>query len=293
MRLIMRITGRLATKWNGARTAVCWFGGVAVAVAISAMTANGQTLLNGGFESGSPPVPDSWNVFNFAYMTGTNCPGDANNTCTNLTVHSGEFSLKTYGPFGTNFDASGAYQDLTGASAGQTWKLSGYVLNYSAEPMSGSNGWGVAQIQFRDSTNGIIQTAESGHFGTDTPLPVDQWTPFQAVGTVPNGTVTMRIQVLHVGMAGTGGSVWWDDVALSLRSGTTNIVTATPQSGVQVSWPTKLAVSYQVQATTNLSATSTPWTNFGAAIIGSSNTNQVFDAFGSNQQKFYRVSGQQ
>ena len=293
MRLTMRITARIASQSNRGWATVGRAGAVAVAVVLGAMTANAQTLLNGGFESGTPPTPDNWTVFNFAYMTGTNCPGDANNSCTNLTVHGGQYSLKTYGPYGTNFDASGAYQDLTGMTVGQTWKLSGYLLNYSADPISGSNGWGVAQIQFLDSGGGLIQVAESGHFGTDTPLPIDQWTPFQAVGTVPAGTATMRIQVVHIGMAGTGGSVWWDDVTLAQRSGTTNVVTATPQSGVQVSWPTKLAVSYQVEATTNLSASSTPWTNFGAALIGSSSTNQVFDALGSNQQKFYRVRGQQ
>jgi hypothetical protein len=292
MRLTMQPKVRITDMQNRAMALVCRVGVAVIAVALSAITANAQTLLNGGFESGSPPTPSDWTVFNFAYMTGTNCPPDGNNTCTNLTVHSGEFSLKTYGPFGVDFDASGAYQDLTGASVGQTWKLSGYVLNYSAEALSGSNGWGVAQIQFLDSTNGLIQVSESGHFGTDTPLPVDQWTPFQAVGTVPAGTVTMRIQVLHVGMAGTGGSVWWDDVTLSQRTGTTNVVGAASQYGVQVAWPTKLAVSYQPQTNTNLLVTSA-WTNFGGAIIGSSNSNQVFDTLGSNQQKYYRVRQQQ
>lgn len=261
---------------------------VVIAFALGAIATQAQTLSNGGFEFGTPPTPTNWTVFNNAYMIGTNCPGDANNTCTNLTVHSGAYSLKTYGPFNGDYDASGAYQDFTGVTVGDTWKVSGYALNSSGDPLVGSNGWGMGQIQFRDFTNGIIQVNESAHFGTDTPLPVDQWTAFQAVGTVPVGTVTMRVQVLHVGIPGAGGSVWFDDVTLSKRAGVANIIGATSQSGIQLSWPTTVAANYQVQTTTNL-LPSTFWSNFGSVIIGSSYSNQVFDAFGSSLQRFYRV----
>jgi hypothetical protein len=291
MKPIMQPTGKSDGKRTRRAVAACRAGLMAMIVAATAIAARAQTLANGGFESGSPPTPTDWTLFNFAYMTGTNCPADANNTCAPITAHGGAYSLKTFGPFGTSFDASGAFQDFTGVTPGQTWKLSGYALNWSGEPMSGSNGWGVAQIQFLDATNGLIQVAESARFGTDTPLPPDQWTAFQAVGTVPPGTVTMRIQVLHIGMAGTSGSVWWDDIALSQRAGTTNVLPATVETGVQISWPTVLAAGYQPQLATNLSA-STVWTNFGPLIIGSSNSNQFFDAFGSAQQKFYRIKPQ-
>lgn len=291
MKPIMQATGKWGGETTGRAAAWCRTGLAAMIIAASVSAARAQTLANGGFESGSPPTPTDWTLFNFAFMTGTNCPADANNTCAPITAHSGTYSLKTFGPFGATFDASGAFQDFTGVTVGQTWKLSGYALNWSGEPMAGSNGWGVAQIQFLDATNGLIQVAESARFGTDAPLPPDQWTAFQAVGTVPPGTVTMRIQVLHIGMAGTSGSVWWDDITLSQRVGTTNVVPATTQTGVQISWPTVLAAGYQPQTTTNLSA-STVWTNFGPLIIGSSNSNQFFDAFGSAQQKFYRIKPQ-
>jgi hypothetical protein len=293
MRLIMQAGGRLESMENRTAAMVGRFSMGLMAFALCAMTASAQVLLNGGFESGSPgTTPTSWTTFNGAATLGTNCPGDANNTCAN-TVHSGDFSLKTYGPYGTNYDASGAYQDLTGASIGQTWKLSGYAFNWSGDPLVGSNGWGVAQIQFLDGSSVVITNFESAHFGTDAPLPVDQWTAFQAVGTVPAGTATMRIQVLHIGLAGAGGSVWFDDLTLTQRGTTTNPVAGvTSQSGVQVAWPTTLAHSYQVKTATNLTTlnlTNAAWANFGPVIVGSSKSNQVFDATGSTPQKFYNV----
>ena len=259
-----------------------------VGITLMAITANAQTLLNTGFESGTPPTPTSWTLFNFAYMTGTNCPPDGNNSCTNLTVHSGAYSLKTFGPYNVDFDASGAYQDFTGVTIGDTWKVAGYALNWSLDPLTGTNGWGMGQILFLDGGGGTITNFDSAHLGTDSPLPVDKWVAFQAVGKVPAGTVTMRVQVLHVGIAGAGGSVWFDDITLAKRTGTTNVLAATAQPGVRVSFPTTPPMSYQVQTTTNLS-TSTIWSNFGAPIVGSSYTNQVFDPYGASPNKFYRI----
>jgi hypothetical protein len=269
-----------------------------MAIALCAMTVGAQTLQNGGFEAGSPgTTPTGWGLlFNGATTVGTNCPGDADNNCypSYPTVHTGDFSLKTYGPYGTNYDASGAYQDVSPLPAiGTTWKISGYLLNSGSDPLTGSNGYAVAQIKFLDGSSAEIQTNATTAYGLDTPLPVDQWTAFQVLATVPSGAATMRVYLLHVGLAGAGGSVWWDDISLSQRLTTTNIVAGvTNQPGVQVAWPTTLTHSYQVKTATNLTTlnlTNTAWSNFGSVIVGSSNSNQVFDAIGSTQQKFYNV----
>ena len=266
----------------------------AIALALGAGSGYGQSLLNGGFESGTPPTPSNWTLFNGAVSVGTNCPGDANNNCypTYPTVHGGNYSLKTYGPFNTYYDACGVYQDVTPLpSVGTTWKLSGYLLNSGSDPLSGSNGFGVAQIKFLDGSNTEIQTNQTTAFGLDTPLPVDQLTAFQVLTTVPPGAATMRIYLLHVGLAGAGGSVWWDDLTLTQRTGVTNVVAATSQSGVQIAWPTQLGSSYQVRTASDLS-TSTTWSNSGPAVIGSSNTNQVFRPFGADQRSFFRIQPQ-
>ena len=261
---------------------------VVMAFAVSAIATQAQTLSNGGFESGTPPTPTSWTLFNNAYMVGTNCPGDANNTCTNLTVHSGAYSLKTYGPYSANYDASGAFQDITGVTVGDTWKVSGYALNWSGDPLVGSNGWGMGQIQFLDSTNGIIQVT-SPH--TLAPIPRCRWIsgpPFRRWGRCPwaLSRCGFRFSMLgYLAQVAASGSM----TLLYLNVQGRQISSGPPASpGIQLSWPTTLAANYQVQTTTNLSP-SAFWSNFGSGIIGSSCSNQVFDAFGSSLQNFYRV----
>src|SRR5580704_13989181 len=77
-----------------------------VAFAAAAITANANSLLNAGFESGAASNTDpnaaNWVQFNDAFRTSTNA------TLFPLTAHSGAFAMKTYGPFNALPDASGA-----------------------------------------------------------------------------------------------------------------------------------------------------------------------------------------
>jgi len=215
-------------------------------------------LLNGGFESGTSNQATSWIQFNNAFRLGTN------DTQFGITVHSGGFSLQTYGPFGTNFDASGAYQDLP-ASAGQNWRLTGYCLNWQNNQLSGPDGFAKAELQFLDSTNGVIATIEGSHFGTDVPFPLDTWQFFEVdASNAPAGTATVRVYVLHVGRAGDLGSVWWDDLTIYQPIGSSSTTTSTVQPAVQVYWPTASptnGINYQVQSIPNLVFTNVPAVN--------------------------------
>jgi hypothetical protein len=256
---------------------------VAMAFGYTAITANAQ-LLNGGFESGTPPNPDNWTTFNGAVSVATN---DVNAAA--ITAHSGVNSLKTFGPFGPgpDLDASGAFQDITtGFSAGETWVFTGYALNWSGDPLAGSNGFGLAQVIFLTGTN-ILQTSGSVHYGTDVSMPQDVWQHFMVSATVPVGADTMRLYVLHVGMVDNTGSVWWDDLELYKRTGQTSTNSVTTQPGVQISWPTFVGVNTQVQTTPSLS-TNTIWTNFGP-VWGTGGTNRISDVIGATQSKFYKV----
>jgi hypothetical protein len=220
------------------------------------------SLSNPGFETaGSNYVyagitnvsASGWTQFNFGFRSGTN------NTQFGITAHNNSgFSLQTYGPFGPDLDASGAYQDLP-ASAGQNWRLTGYCLNWQNDKLNGSNGFGVAQLQFLDNTGGtgnVLQVVEGPRFGTDAPAPLDTWQFFEVDATnAPSGTTKVRAQVMHVGMIGDGGSLFWDDLAVYQPIGAPSPTTPTTQPAVQIYWPTSVpsnAINYQVQSSTNV-----------------------------------------
>jgi len=259
------------------------------AVTLAPIVATAQ-LLNGGFESesGTPPqTADNWNIFNQA------------NASTNVT-HSGTYSLQTYGPFTplstTNFDASGAQQNITsGFSAGQTWVLDGYALNWSGisgYELSGSNSFGVAQMKFFTGGSGgtLLTNYQSTTYGSgNVSMPENVWQHFIVTGTVPVGADTMQIGVIKVGMGACNcGSIFWDDINLYQQTGQVNTNSTTSQRGVQLTWPASVSANTQVQVTTNLSS-STVWTNFGPVWQGTGGTNSITDVFGSTPNKFYNV----
>ena len=254
-----------------------------IAFTFTAIAANAQ-LLDGGFEAG--PGGPNWTVFNGALQVATNDP-----SASAITAHSGLYSLNTYGPFGAgpNLDASGAYQTVNVTPTGQTLVYTGWLLNWSGAPLAGSNGFGVAQLVFTNTSTGFSQLLESPHFGsTNAPMPEDQWQKFQITAPVPAAANEALVYVLHVGMAGDTGSVWWDDLSLYQSTGVINTNAATSQPGVEISWPTSLNGNTRVQSASALSH-STVWTNFGPVWQGTGATNSITDVIGTSQSKFYQV----
>ena len=228
------------------------------------------SLLNPGFESGTTTQADNWVQFNNAQRSSTN------DTLFTITVHSGGFSMQTFGPFLPDLDASGAYQGLA-TSAGQNWRLTGYCLNWQNDRLSGSNAFGRADIEFLDSTNGVIQTVPGPAFGQDTVFPLDTWQFFEVDGTAPAGTATVRVRVAHFGQVGQTGSVWWDDLTLSQPTGAQTTNTPTVAPAVQVCWPTSVpanATFYQVQTVTNLA--------FTTPVVSNVLSNRGFEADATN-----------
>ena len=253
-----------------------------IAFTFTAIAANAQ-LNDGGFENGVGG-PD-WTVFNGALQTATNAGNAAA-----ITAHSGVYSLNTFGPFGAgpNLDASGAFQTVN-VTPGQTLVYTGWLLNWSGAPLTGSNGFGVAQLVFTNTSTTFSQLLETPHFGTtNAPMPEDQWQKFQITAPVPAQANEVLVYVLHVGMAGDTGSVWWDDLSLYQQTGVINTNAATSQPGVKVSWPTSQDGSTQVQSTPALSH-STVWTNFGPVWQGTGATNSITDVTGTSTSKFYQV----
>ena len=167
-----------------------------------------NVLSNPSFESGTGATANNWTQFNFAYRTATNDIQSA------FIALDGDHSMKMYGPFNAGLNASGAYQNIAGASAGETWRFSGFALNWSGDPMTNTTGYGVAQLIFLDAANNSLQVQDSQHFNSATP--VDEWQYFQVTGTAPAGTVAVQVQLLHFGKSGIAGSVWWDNLSAVL-----------------------------------------------------------------------------
>jgi hypothetical protein len=205
--------------------------------ATTVTAASTNQLLNAGFESGTGTAADNWIQFGSAFRTATNDTGTA------FTVFSGANSLKTFGPFGADFGASGAFQDITqGVSPGQIWQFGGFAANWSGDPLAGPDGFGVAQLIFLDATNGFIQVNESQQFVPD--IAINQWQPFTVTATAPLGTVAVGVFVMHVGEAGDSGSVWWDNLSVDEGPSPNTIAQWTTSNGIPSSCDENVRLNY-------------------------------------------------
>lgn len=111
--------------------------------------------------------------------------------------------------------------------------------------------------------------------------------------SVPAGATSATVIFYTPGAADTtqSATLLLDDVALGSGGGgspgSTNILTATVQPGVQISWPSSNGINYQVQSATSLSLTPA-WSNNGGLVAGNGNINVVSDSL-ANSNKFYQV----
>ena len=197
-------------NWQtNAITFICTTGTTAV-IAVPA-----NALLNPGFELGTGSAASNWTQFGSVFRSSTN------DIVSPFIALAGAYSLKMFGPFTAIPGSSGAYQNLAGASPGQTWRITGFALNFSGDPMTQAGGYGVAQLIFLDAGNNQLQVNESQHLDPTTQQ--DAWQYFQVTATAPAGTTAVRVQLLHVGQAGISGSVWWDSVSAAVTPDTRSI----------------------------------------------------------------------
>jgi hypothetical protein len=108
----------------------------------------------------------------------------------------------------------------------------------------------------------------------------------------PANATTATIIFYTPGAAATNQSanILLDDVSFSTGGGSaqTNVVSATAQPGLQISWLSTPGANYQAQSATALLSTNTPWSNLGGVVAGDGGTKSVSDLF-SAPQKFYHV----
>ncbi|MFO0832579.1 MAG: hypothetical protein U0637_12160 [Phycisphaerales bacterium] len=162
-------------------------------------TAHAQ-LVNGGFETpGTSTIWEGWTNFD-------NCFADFTN------FHGGFVSMKAYGNFSTDWNASGAYQQLPTA-ANQAWEAGVWVFNSSADPVQGNN-LAALNIEWIDAFGAQMsyQTTTAANAST----PVDTWQHVTLAGVAPAGAAYARITLVHVQAPGLlGGSVYFDDATLN------------------------------------------------------------------------------
>jgi hypothetical protein len=271
---------------------VCRACATIITLLLAAVATQAQ-LINGGFEDNSgTQTASGWNFINNAAVTATN---DLNLTPDPIRAHSGAYSLNTYNPGGAcnpGCPGSLATQDIGGPTVGQTYKFYGYVLNWSGARLmlatTTTVGFAEAQMVFLDATNGVIALFTTPEYGMQVPLPLNQWQAFEVIGTTPANAATVRLILLYVGSPGASGSAWWDDVRFAPVTGVTNVVAATVQPGVQISYPTSVGTYVQPQSSVSLNPAA--WTAFGPETQGVGITNQFTDVVGTSTNKFYKIT---
>jgi hypothetical protein len=164
-------------------------------------------LTNPGFESPNASSGDvyastGWNGFNDVY------------THASATAHTGSQVLKIFGPFFQGGGA-GAVQGGFAATPGQTFEASAFLRNDSTDPIQGSN-FAVVKVEFLNSGNSVIGSAESPHFTAANAQNV--WTPELVDAVAPANTTSAQIVLVHVQLNSpvTGGSVFFDDASFSV-----------------------------------------------------------------------------
>jgi hypothetical protein len=120
---------------------------------------SGELLVDPSFEDGTAPAANGtggWSLFNNSFRENdVLSPG--------LPVASGNFALKTYGPFAGQPDASGAFQNVAAVAGeefeGQVMVQSSTTFNGGDDELKGTLNYGQIQIMFLDAGGNIIQEA--------------------------------------------------------------------------------------------------------------------------------------
>jgi hypothetical protein len=108
----------------------------------------------------------------------------------------------------------------------------------------------------------------------------------------PANTVNALITIYGTtgAVAGGYGNVLIDDLSLAYAiAGQTNVLAATVQPEIQLSWPSNGGELYDVQTSGNLANTN--WTSLASSLIGTGTTNTVYDLMGTNSGRYYQVIG--
>jgi len=218
----------------------------------------------------------------------------------NVNVYEG-----TYVSF-TTFNAtwSGIYQDVP-AEPGQIFTADMWFYNASGDPLpsgSGATNRSYLEVQFRDAGDGVLQqyTTDLGAMASTNLPPQDVWFQLWATnagdfgggtGTdglyleAPADTAKVRFQITMEDQGGSIGlgSLYYDSASLLLKL-PVELTIADTVSGVDVSWDSLGATTYQVQYKDNIGDPT--WTNL-EQVPGTGYT--ITRSYTTSGQRYYRV----
>jgi endoglucanase Acf2 len=254
-------------------------GGARVYRVLEYTTYVATNIVNGGFEAGQGNTASNWVSYGVEppYRENTNS-------------HSGAWAMMLAN---TNM-ATGGIQFLQDEQAqGAPGVVPGLSYTFSFWAQQFLSGVGLVQnytVSWLNSANSVISSTGANFTGGG-----GYWSQIIVPGLVaPANAVGARIIFsLTTGAAsGYAGEVLIDDVLLSTSApGPTNVISATVQSGWQVSWPSANYVTYGLKRTASLGSAN-GWTDTGISFTGNGSTLSYFDPAGTNQFQFYQVYAQ-
>ena len=172
--------------------------------------------------------------------------------------------------------------DLFPVTAGLVYNLSFYAAN----PVKTGGANPQFHVFYYDGANGLVGSPAFTSFASVG----SAWTLVSGTLTPPTGASQMTIGWIQ-SMGADNGADWVtliDDVSVSTGpaiSGTTNLLSASVQRGVQVSWVATNGFNYQVQSAPTVTS---PWGNLGSLVGGNGATNEVAAPIDA-PFRFYRV----
>ena len=242
---------------------------------------SGNLVADPGFEisAGNVIGAANWNILANAgatiTRTNTSSPGPFDGSY-DLFIES---SVPAGGGPAPNSDVRSDFIPVTG---GATYNFSFYAAN-PVEVGGANPQW---DVFFYDSNNIPV----GGPIFTSFNQVGASWTQVTGQIMVPGGAGKLTVGWIQA--VGAGAGFDWvtliDDVSLSSGGGSpgqTNVLSATVQPGVQISWASTNGDNYQVQSTASLTA---PFAAFGPVVPGNGTTNSVMDS-PLGPAKFYRV----
>ena len=132
-------------------------------------------------------------------------------------------SLKMFGPFTGNSDASGIWQNFE-ASPGEEFEASVFTKSLADDSIKGQANFTTIKLEFLDANGNILPgvgefLGENGKEsvileGRDPNMPEDEWIERQVNAKAPAGTDRARVTLLMVQTDNGGGSVYFDDLSV-------------------------------------------------------------------------------
>ncbi len=248
-------------------------------------------LINPGFEDGvlSEPWENGWLKFNGAEVDSTN--NYYYLSATPVSVYDGLYCARTFASDPDN----GIYENGLPAAPGATFHAGGWFYMSSFDPITGLANC-TLQFMFKNAGGNTITTFNAPVIRTN--FVTDTWTYLQVTNATggfdivaPAGTASATCQIYEYAQQGGGGSVYFDDLYVSLASVPAppafSISTSVSGGQINISFPTASGYTYDVLYSANAGSSLSTWQT-NSTVVGDGTVKSVPDTM-SAATRFYRV----